>query len=111
MSAYQFSNTPWVAARLGLHRSGREWRGTFVLCGYRDALVLGIGRNGAPLAASCGRLLKQPAWAAISVGNLARAVVLPLEVRKVTIAVDNDPSGREAARAAWFRWPAEEAAP
>jgi hypothetical protein len=44
-----------LAARLGLHRSGREWRGGCPLCGYLDALVLGTGRGGAPLlwCASC----------------------------------------------------------
>ncbi|MBO0736605.1 MAG: virulence-associated protein E, partial [Alphaproteobacteria bacterium] len=44
-----------LAARLGLHRSGREWRGGCPLCGYRDSLVLGSGRNGAPIlwCASC----------------------------------------------------------
>lgn len=49
------TTTELAAASLGLHRSGREWRGTCPLCEYSGALVLGIGRGGAPLlwCASC----------------------------------------------------------
>jgi hypothetical protein len=52
-------------------------------------------------------LIGLPAWAAISAGNLERGVVLPGEVRSVTVAVDRDPAGERAARAAWHRWHAE----
>jgi len=43
-----------LAARLGLHRAGREWRGTCPSCGYSDAFVL-TERQGRVLAwcASC----------------------------------------------------------
>lgn len=45
-----------LAAQLGLHRAGREWRGICPSCGYRDAFVLGDGRNGTVVGwcASCG---------------------------------------------------------
>src|SRR5271166_687682 len=45
-----------LAARLGLKRTGREWRGTCPACGYGGgAFVLAAGRAGRPLAwcASC----------------------------------------------------------
>lgn len=35
-----------TAARLGLHRAGREWRGTCPCCGYPTAFVLSIGHGG-----------------------------------------------------------------
>lgn len=43
-----------LAARLGLHRAGREWRGTCPSCGYREAFML-TERQGRTLAwcASC----------------------------------------------------------
>ena len=43
-----------LAARFGLHRAGREWRGTCPCCGYLDAFVL-TERQGRTLAwcASC----------------------------------------------------------
>jgi len=67
-------------------------------------LVIGEGIES---AASAGRLLGLPAWAAISAGNLERGLVLPPEVRRVVIAADNDPAGRDAAHATFFRWCAE----
>jgi hypothetical protein len=63
-----------LAARLGLHRAGREWRGACPCCGYHDAFAL-AERQGHPLAwcASCqnreavARLLRGagalPEWA------------------------------------------------
>lgn len=41
--------------RLGLRRSGREWRGTCPACGYPAAFVLGVGKAGRVLGwcASC----------------------------------------------------------
>jgi hypothetical protein len=35
-----------LAAQLGLHRAGRQWRGACPICGYADAFVLCDGRNG-----------------------------------------------------------------
>lgn len=74
-------------------------------------LVIGEGIES---SASAGRLMALPAWAAISAGNLARALVLPLEVRSVVIAADHDPPngngqrpGPDAADAAARRWRAE----
>jgi phage/plasmid primase-like uncharacterized protein len=67
-------------------------------------LVIG---EGAETAASAGRLMGFPAWAAISAGNLAKGLMLPPEARRVVIAADPDAAGRNAARAAWLRWRAE----
>ncbi len=67
-------------------------------------LVIGEGIE-TTLAAS--ELLGFPAWAATSAGNLGDALALPAEVREVTIAADNDPPGRRAAKAAAARWRAE----
>jgi putative DNA primase/helicase len=63
--------------------------------------------EGIETAAAAGFRLGLPAWSAIACGNLARRMVLPPCVRCVTIAVDNDPPGRKAARAAAQRWRAE----
>lgn len=63
-------------------------------------LVIGEGIES---SASAGLLMGWPAWAALSAGNLARAVVLPSEARRVCIATDPDLPGREASRAAWMR--------
>jgi phage/plasmid primase-like uncharacterized protein len=52
-------------------------------------------------------ILKAPAWAAVSAGNLAETLALPEMVREVVIAVDNDGPGRRAARQAAARWRAE----
>ena len=49
-------NIPELAIRLGLHRAGREWRGTCPACGYgSDAFTLSTGKGGHPLlwCASC----------------------------------------------------------
>lgn len=45
-----------IAARLGLHRAGRGWRGDCPLCTYCASLTLDIGEGGHPLVwcASCG---------------------------------------------------------
>jgi phage/plasmid primase-like uncharacterized protein len=71
-------------------------------------LVLG---EGIETSASAGLLMRLPAWAAISAGNLAKGVVLPSTIRKVIIAADRDPPdekgrrpGQDAARAAWLRF-------
>jgi len=67
-------------------------------------MVIGEGIES---SASAGALLGLPAWAAISAGNMAKALVLPLEVRSVVIAADNDKPGIEAAEAALRRWQCE----
>ena len=48
-------NASEIAARLGLHRVGRGWRGACPACGYRESLALDE-REGRPLiwCASCG---------------------------------------------------------
>ncbi|MCK8786745.1 toprim domain-containing protein [Roseomonas sp. NAR14] len=83
---------------------GPVWGGAIRLHPAAAELVIG---EGIETAASAGRLLGLPAWAAISAGNLARGLVLPPEVRSVVIATDADPAGQDAARAAWTRWTAE----
>jgi phage/plasmid primase-like uncharacterized protein len=63
--------------------------------------------EGIETAASAGRLMDAPAWAAISAGNLAAGLVMPPETQRLVIAADPDDSGRRAAQDAWSRWTAE----
>jgi phage/plasmid primase-like uncharacterized protein len=79
---------PYTGGAIGLDAAGAE-------------LVVS---EGIETVASLGRLLSLPAWAAMSAGNLGSALVLPPEVRRVAIAVDNDPAGRRAAEQAARRW-------
>lgn len=74
-------------------------------------LVIG---EGIETSASAGLILGLPAWAALSAGNLGNSLILPPEVREVTIAADDDGvnaqgrnPGIEAAEAAARRWEAE----
>jgi putative DNA primase/helicase len=85
---------------------GPVWGGAIRL----SELVLGsplvIG-EGIETAASAGRLMGFPAWAAISAGNLAKGLALPPEAWHVLIAADADIAGEQAAQAAALRWSAE----
>ena len=63
--------------------------------------------EGIETALAAGLLLRAPAWAAISAGNLAEALLLPPEVLEVVVAGDNDPPGLAAARKAAARFRAE----
>ena len=63
--------------------------------------------EGIETSAAAGILLGLPSWASISAGNLARALTLPPEVRRVVIAADHDAPGRLAAKEAALRWRAE----
>jgi phage/plasmid primase-like uncharacterized protein len=81
---------------------GPAWGGAIRLSPHDPDKRLVIA-EGIETAASAGRLLELPAWAAISAGNMAKGLVLPPEVRRVCIAADPDRPGRDAARAAWFR--------
>ena len=83
---------------------GPIWSGAVRLNPLAAELVIG---EGIETAASAGKLLGLPAWAAISAGNLARGVVLPPEAQSVVIAVDRDPPGEHAAREAALRWQRE----
>jgi phage/plasmid primase-like uncharacterized protein len=83
---------------------GTVWGGAVQL--HLAAAELAIG-EGIETAGAAGLLTGLPAWSAISAGNLARGLVLPATVRSVVIAVDRDPSGERAARAAGSRWTAE----
>ena len=83
---------------------GPIWAGAIRLVEASTALVVG---EGIETAAAAGLLVGLPAWAAISAGNLARALVLPEVVQDVTIAVDRDAPGEAAACAAAARWRAE----
>ncbi len=64
-------------------------------------LVIG---EGIETAASAGRLMGCPAWAAISAGNMRKGLLLPPEVRHIIIGADPDDSGRNAANDAGRRW-------
>ncbi len=83
---------------------GPVWRGAIRLDPVAPEIVVGEGIES---AAAAGLLLGLPAWAAIAAGNLGGALALPLEVRAVVIAADNDIAGRNAAREASARWRAE----
>lgn len=85
---------------------GPIWSGAVRLDPIAAELPLLIG-EGIESAASAGRLMRLPAWAAISAGNLAKGLVLPPEASRVVIAADPDPAGRTAARDAWLRWHGE----
>ena len=63
--------------------------------------------EGIETSLAAGLLLGLPAWSAIAAGNLASALILPPEVRAVTIAADRDGPGEEAAERAAARWRAE----
>jgi phage/plasmid primase-like uncharacterized protein len=82
---------------------GPVWGGAIRLQPVEPDKPLTIG-EGIETSASAGLLMALPAWAAISAGNLAKGLRLPLEVRRVIIAMDPDDAGRKAARAAWRRW-------
>lgn len=82
---------------------GPLWTGA-IRFGTGPAIVVAEGPE---TALSAGYLLGLPAWSAISAGNLAKGLILPPAVRRVTIAADNDPPGIEAAEAAALRWKAE----
>ena len=83
---------------------GSLWGGATRLDILNDELVVA---EGIETAASAGRLLGLPAWAAISAGNLAQGLVLPPNVRTVVIAADADDPGERAARQAALRWERE----
>lgn len=83
---------------------GPIWGAAIRLADAAAELVIGEGLE---TAASAGLLLGLPAWAAITAGNMAAGLVLPEQVRTVTIAADPDPPGRRAAHDAAARWRAE----
>ncbi len=83
---------------------GRTFGGAIRLDPVAPEIVVG---EGIETAASAGRLLGLPAWAAICAGNLGKRLVLPPEVRKVWIAADPDPTGLKGAEEARVRWRAE----
>ena len=82
---------------------GPVWGAAVQLNPCGPELAVGEGMES---SASAGLIFGLPAWAALSAGNLA-ALVLPLEVRRVLIAVDYDRPGRDAAAVAQQRWLAE----
>jgi putative DNA primase/helicase len=65
------------------------------------ALTVG---EGVESSAAAGLLLRLPAWAAISAGNLAHSMTLPASVKRVIIAADHDAPGIAAAEQAAVRW-------
>lgn len=80
---------------------GPIWGGAIRLQPVAAELLVGEGLE---TSASAGLLLNLPAWAAISAGNLAAGLVLPVELRTITIAADHDGPGQRAARDAAARW-------
>ncbi len=80
---------------------GSLWGGASRLDPVAEEIVVA---EGVETAASAGRLLDLPAWAALAAGNLAAGLVLPAEVRRVVIAADADPPGERAAQTAALRW-------
>jgi putative DNA primase/helicase len=85
---------------------GAIWGGAIRLQELSPGHLLVIG-EGIETAASAGRLMGLPAWAALSAGNLAKGLLLPSEARVVILAADPDEAGRNAGRDAWLRWTAE----
>ena len=69
-----------------------------------DRLIVAEGIETALAAAA---LLRAPAWAATSAGNLGDMLALPAVVREVIVAADHDPPGLAAAQRAAARWKAE----
>lgn len=85
---------------------GPVWGGAIRLQPIEPDKPLVIG-EGIETAASAALLMNLPAWAAISAGNMARGLVLPLDVRRVVVAADPDSAGKKAARDTWARWVAD----
>lgn len=78
--------------------------GAVRLRGIAPRLVIGEGMESTLAAAA---LLRLPAWAALSAGNLGDALILPPEVQEVVIAADHDAPGLAAAGKAAARWQAD----
>jgi hypothetical protein len=55
---------------------------------------------------SAMQIFDLPGWAALSTSGVT-GLDLPPEIRRVVLAVDNDDAGREAAKAAYYRWKSE----
>src|SRR5215472_14697794 len=64
-----------LAARFGLHRAGREWRGACPACGYRDAFVLANGRRG--VIGWCASCDNREAIAAVLAGSRTATTTAP----------------------------------
>lgn len=85
---------------------GPVW-GCAVRLAEADAGGVIVVGEGIETAASAGRMIGLPAWAAISAGNLSRGLLLPPAVHHVVIAVDPDGPGETAAAEAAQRWSRE----
>ena len=83
---------------------GQIWGGAIRLNPIAEEIVIGEGIES---SASAGLLLRLPAWAAVSSGNLGDGLALPIEVRSIVIAADHDTAGLKAAYRAAARWRAE----
>jgi putative DNA primase/helicase len=66
-----------------------------------------VSAEGIETALAASFFLDRPAWAAVSAGNMGKALMLPPAIRDVVIAADHDEPGRRAARQAAARWEAE----
>ena len=74
---------------------------------YTPACPEMVVGEGLESTASAATILGVPGWAAIACGNLRARMVLPDNVRSVTIAIDHDGPGLRSARAAAKRWRSE----
>ncbi len=83
---------------------GPTWGAAIRLHPAAQEIVIG---EGIETSGAAGLLLRLPAWAAISAGNLARGLLLPPEIQSVVIAADPDAAGDRAAQQAALRWRAE----
>ncbi len=80
-------------------------KGTAVrLSNITDELLVG---EGIETTLSAMQLWSLPGWAAGGAPNMLRNLVLPPEVRRVTLLVDGDPEGAKACTAATARWELE----
>ena len=91
-------NALGIAERLGLHRVGRDWRGTCPACGYAEAFVM-TERDGRRLGwcASCGPDGQQ------AIGRVLGGDAPPVEPAKPRRAETATAQRRAAAEALWRR--------
>lgn len=93
------SSVDELATSLGLHRSGHEWRGDCPACNYRNSLVLGIGRSGAPLL-WCANCRDRDGLRALLSGHGA-AFVAPRNASEIERRREQRERRKERALALW----------
>ncbi len=73
----------------------------------QDCITELVISEGVETSAAAGALLGMPAWAAVSAGNMAKSLMLPVEIRSIVICADHDAPGLAAAEDAARRWQGE----